>query len=201
MNNYHGDFGCLPPAFIADENGRPKHSWRVLILPYLEKTGIADSGDLKRLYDSYDFSEAWDGPNNRKLAQRMPLVYNCRNDPGRHNATTSYLVIIGEHSAFPGSRSVNLADIHDERSKTILVVETRNSGINWIEPKDYPIEELRLEPSKARDRQVGGNHPGGAYALFADRIVRPLNEGEFSSATLKSLATIDGGEILDRVPW
>ncbi len=56
MSNYHDDFGCLPPAFIADEKGRPKHSWRVLILPYLEKTGIADTGELKRLYESYKFS-------------------------------------------------------------------------------------------------------------------------------------------------
>jgi len=68
MHYYHDDFGCLPPAFIPDEQGNPKHGWRVLILPYLEKTGFYGTEGLKRLYQSYDFSEAWDGPHNRKLA-------------------------------------------------------------------------------------------------------------------------------------
>jgi len=200
MKYYHDDFGCLPPALIPDEKGRPKHSWRLLILPYLEKTGVADRGELKHLYESYDFSEPWDGLNNRKLVHRMPLVYDCRNDPGRRVSTTWYLVIIGEHSAFPGSRLVKLDDIRDEKSSTILGVETRNSGINWMEPKDYPIEELRFGPREALERQIGGNHLGGAYARFADRSVRFLTESEFGSENLKSLATIDGREKLDPLP-
>ena len=200
MSSYHDDFGCLPPAFIADEKGRPEHSWRVLILPYLEKIGVADKGELRHLYESYDFSEPWDGPTNRKLAHHMPLVYNCRNDPGRSASTTSYLVIIGEHSAFPGGRSVNFADIRDEKPSTILGVETSNSGINWMEPRDCPIEALRFGPREVHELHIGGNHPGGAYAWFADRAVRFLKESELSSETLKSLATIDGREKLDAVP-
>jgi len=200
MNSYHDDFGCLPPAFIPDEKGRPKHSWRVLILPYLEKTGIAYRGELKRLYESYDFSEAWDGPTNRKLTHQMPLVYDCRNDPGRRDSTTSYLAIIGEHSAFPGSRSVNLADIRDEKASTILGVETSNSGINWLEPRDCPNEALRFGPGEVHEPHIGGNHLGGAYAWFADRAVRFLKESEFSSESLESLATIDGGEKPGAIP-
>ena len=65
--------------------------------------------------------------------------------------------------------------------------------MNWMEPKDYPIEELRFGPREAVERQVGGNQRDGAYALFADRSVRFLEENEFSSQILKSLATIDGG--------
>ena len=34
------------------------HSWRVLLLPYLDRSD---------LYKAYDFTEPWDGPNNRKL--------------------------------------------------------------------------------------------------------------------------------------
>jgi hypothetical protein len=194
MNSYHDDFGCLPPAFITDEKGRPKHSWRVLILPYLEETSIGGEGELRNLYESYDFSEAWDGPTNRKLAHRMPLAYNCPNDPGRSDSTTSYVVIIGEHSAFLGSRSVNLADIRDEKSSTIFGLETSNSGINWMEPKDCPIDALRFRPREAHEPHIGGNHLAGAYAWFADWAVRLLKESDVSSETLKSLATIDGGE-------
>ena len=37
MHNYHDAWGSFPPAYIADEDGRPMHSWRVLLLPYLNK--------------------------------------------------------------------------------------------------------------------------------------------------------------------
>jgi hypothetical protein len=172
----------------------------VLILPYLAKAGGGE-GELKQLYESYDFSEPWDGLNNRKLAHRMPLVYGCGDDPGRRVSTTSYLVVIGEHSAFPGSRLIKLDDSRDEKSRTILVVETRKSGINWMEPRDYPIEELRFEAGKANERQIGGNHPGIAPALFADGSVRSLTENELKFGAVKAFATIDGREKLDPVPW
>ena len=34
---YHKENGQLPPAFIRDESGKPAHSWRVIILPYLAR--------------------------------------------------------------------------------------------------------------------------------------------------------------------
>src|SRR5262245_29474808 len=35
--NYREKYGTLPPAYIADEARRPMHSWRVLILPFLDQ--------------------------------------------------------------------------------------------------------------------------------------------------------------------
>src|SRR4051812_9073955 len=55
LHNYHEAYGCFPPAYIADKDGRPMHSWRVLILPYL---------DEKPLYLKYRFDEPWNGPHN-----------------------------------------------------------------------------------------------------------------------------------------
>ena len=197
MYAYHDEFGCLPPAYIPDENGRPKHSWRVLILPYLDKTGFADPGELKQLYESYDFAEPWDGPHNRKLAHRMPLVYGCRNDPGRRASNTCYLVISGKRTAFPGSRSTKLDDIHDGTDKTILAVEAGNFGIDWMEPKDYPIEELTFRRGQALGRRIGGDHLGGANAGFADGSVHFLKESKVSDDMFKALATIGGREEID----
>src|SRR5262245_18722891 len=45
--------GRLPPAYIADEHGKPMHSWRVLLLPYLEQQALSDK---------YRFDEPWNGP-------------------------------------------------------------------------------------------------------------------------------------------
>ena len=67
LHMYNEQYGSFPPAYIADENGNPKHGWRVLILPFL---------DEQALYDKYDFDEPWNGPNNSKLADSMPPVYS-----------------------------------------------------------------------------------------------------------------------------
>ncbi|MEZ6114117.1 MAG: DUF1559 domain-containing protein [Pirellulaceae bacterium] len=56
LHNYHDTFKSFPPAYIADANGRPMHSWRVLILPFMEQ---------RELYDQCRFDEPWDGPNNQ----------------------------------------------------------------------------------------------------------------------------------------
>ena len=45
---YEADHGQLPPAFVADASGKPMHSWRVYILPYLDEKG---------LYRQYRFEE------------------------------------------------------------------------------------------------------------------------------------------------
>src|SRR5260221_9789347 len=50
LHNYHGVWGSFPPPYIPDEQGRPKHSWRTLILPMF---------DQAPLYNKYRFDEPW----------------------------------------------------------------------------------------------------------------------------------------------
>ena len=75
MLNYENANGHFPPAYVADEKGRPMHSWRVLILPYLEE------GEL---YKQYNMNEPWDSPHNRTLAAKMPKVYRCPTSRSRN---------------------------------------------------------------------------------------------------------------------
>ncbi len=37
LHNYCDVYGVLPPAHVDDEHGRPMHSWRVLILPFINE--------------------------------------------------------------------------------------------------------------------------------------------------------------------
>src|SRR4051812_23237564 len=37
LHSYHEMYGCFPPAYIADSDGKPMHSWRVLILPFIDQ--------------------------------------------------------------------------------------------------------------------------------------------------------------------
>ena len=104
LENYQAAYAVFPPAFIADENGKPMHSWRVLILPFLEQ---------QALYDQYDFGEPWDGPNNIKLLGKMPPFFRCpSSSPGPAASTaTSFVVITGPGTMFPGAESIRRASL------------------------------------------------------------------------------------------
>ncbi|MEX0713888.1 MAG: DUF1559 domain-containing protein [Pirellulales bacterium] len=182
--NYHDHYGSLPPAFIADENGRPMHSWRVLLLPYLEQ---------KSLYDQYDFNEPWDGPNNSRLAASMPAIYTCPSDdssPGQ--GITSYVVVAGQGTAFDGSKAAAFRDIGDGVANTVLVVESSGTQINWLEPRDLDLNQMNFVINGG-PTEISSNHVGRANALFADGSVHSLSD-TLPPQTVQGLLTIQGGE-------
>ena len=93
MQGYHQNYGCFPPAFVADKQGKPKHSWRVLILPFLGE---------QELYSKYRFDEPWNGPHNMALVLQMPKVYRCPSDYDDDRSRTSYAMIVGPHAVSNG---------------------------------------------------------------------------------------------------
>ena len=134
LHNYHQVNGCFPPAYIADKNGKPMHSWRVLILPYLE-------GDA--LYKQYNFNEPWDGPNNKQLLAARPRIYACSCDRSaymQHATCTSYVAVVGSNAVWPGKEPGRIPKI---LSETIMLVETSDDHIPWTEPRDLDLDSLR----------------------------------------------------------
>ena len=130
LHNYESDYGRFPPACITDDQGQPLHSWRVLLLPYLE-------GSV--LYEAYDFNEPWDGPNNRKLADVALRTFSCPVEADKPVTTTSYVAVVGPHTAWPGAQPSRFDDFTDGTSNTLLVVEVKGSGIHWMEPRDLHV--------------------------------------------------------------
>jgi hypothetical protein len=129
LHAYHDIYRTFPPAYVADERGQPMHSWRVLILPYLEHL---------TLYEAYRFDEPWDGPNNRLLASQMPPTYRC---PGHHgdragSTVTTYLAVVGPQSAWLGSAPTSLAQFTGGTSNAVLVIESDPHRVHWMEPRD-----------------------------------------------------------------
>ena len=187
--NYEAAYGCFPPAYIADERGRPMHSWRVLILPYMEQ---------QPLYDKYDLNEAWDGPNNRKLAKDIPSVYGCPSDANRSNVSTftNYVAVVGPQTAWPGAKPVKIADITDGTSRTILVVEVANSGIHWMEPRDLDFTQMIHAVNPKAGRGISSEHAGGANVALVDGSVHFLSE-DLPSESLRALLTRAGAEAVD----
>jgi hypothetical protein len=138
LHNYAQFYKSFPPAYIADKDGRPMHSWRVLILPYIEQD---------ELYKQYNFNEPWDGPNNKKLLKARPYVYACPDDeknfltPGA--TSTNYVAVVGADAAWHGATPRNFADFRGKTSETIMIVEVADVDIPWTEPKDVSLEVPR----------------------------------------------------------
>jgi WD40 repeat protein len=100
LHKYHQTHQHLPPAVIYGPNGKPWHSWRVLILKELGHPDI---------YDEYDFRVPWDDPKNAGVLSKMPEIYL---DPASENAQdtyTRYSVITGKSTAFPTRNHAPLA--------------------------------------------------------------------------------------------
>jgi type II secretory pathway pseudopilin PulG len=60
LYNYEADYHAFPPAYTVDADGKPLHSWRTLILPYL---------DQQPLYARIDLSKPWDDPANARRSK------------------------------------------------------------------------------------------------------------------------------------
>lgn len=166
LHNYHGQYGSFPPAHIADEAGRPMHSWRVLILPQL---------DHQALYDRYRFDEPWDGPNNRQLASSMPKVFECWKHESTGNTFTSYAGVFGPHSVFRPGTAVAIDEITDDLSRTAMVGEIQTGRIHWMEPVDVDVE---THPTLGDPAGFSSLHrDDGIHILFADGGVQNLPIG------------------------
>src|SRR5262249_51846003 len=84
LYHYEQAHKALPPAYTVDESGRPLHSWRTLILPYLEQ---------ESLYQTIDLAKPWNDPANAKALKTIPSVFRCPEMAGPQN-TTTYLAIV-----------------------------------------------------------------------------------------------------------
>lgn len=159
------------------------HSWRVLLLPFL------DGNDL---YEQYDFSQPWNSEANLRLAEKMPPVYAFHGErkPGR--VTTNYLAVIGETTAWPGGRSRKYDDVTDGTSNTILVIENLDANVHWMEPRDFQLDTINLKINSPDG--VSSKYLTPAAAML-DGSVAGLDE-DLSPDTFRALLTADGGEPL-----
>jgi hypothetical protein len=129
LRNFAEDSGEFPPLASRDDKGRPLLSWRALLLPYLDGT---------KVFDDLDQSEAWDSPNNLEIARRASSSIGNRfrspNDVSRDGNSTSFIAIDFSSSDFPKGH---------KGGRRIIVVEVHDSGINWMEPRDLPFDEIQ----------------------------------------------------------
>jgi hypothetical protein len=161
LSNYQEAWGSFPPACVADASGKPMHSWRVLILPFLM--------DLdERISIRYNFSEPWDSPHNLKFAQEViPFPFVCPEHPGgpRQSPRTSYLAITGPGTAFPGANAARV-DVNDPTTAGMLcVAESVDAPILWTEPRDLEVTTLGFGARGASPPSLSSPHLRGGPAV------------------------------------
>jgi prepilin-type processing-associated H-X9-DG protein len=180
LHNYHDDYGAFPPAITYDEEGRPLHSWRTLILPYV---------DHAPLYESIDLSKPWDHPDNAAAAKTCPYPYRCPNAAGTPANCTTYVAIVSTTAAFHPTESRRLDDFSDPTENTLMVIEvSEDDAVPWMAPQD---SDGGWVLSFSPDTKLP--HEGGVSALFADGSVLFLS-AELRDATRRAILTIAGGD-------
>jgi hypothetical protein len=185
LHSYEMVNGHLPPRYLADHDGAPIHSWRVLILLYLGKS---------ELYTSYDMKEPWNGPNNRRLLGSIPTVYRHPDDQDPSSTATRILALAGPDTAFPGASGISSKDVTDGLRNTLFLVEVPlGMEVPWTAPQDLDSALLLNVVRNPAGKRPQSN---GVECLFGDGTVRSLTEAA-SPSVLNSIRSIAGGEPVD----
>lgn len=188
LQRYEAEHGHFPPACVTDDVGHPMHSWRVLILPYLEE---------HELYEQYNFEEAWDSPVNAVLWDKPPRVFRCASHGhhGEHRGehTTNYVLITGKGSAFDGEHVSTLEDFADGTKTTLLVTEVNQESVPWTAPRDLDARDFAAafgDPLPSYET----NHSGDVIVVgFADGHAAAMYRGIDRDA-VSALTTMSAGD-------
>lgn len=163
--------GRFPPA------PGQKHSWRVLLLPYL--------GHAEQLA-KFSLQEAWDSPANTAAAKDVPPVYQS---PWRMDQLTCFLAPLGQNTVLASPVGVETARLNDKWSSIIelLMVEDLHA-VPWSKPADFVL-------AASGDRPTGdlGRDRTGYLVALADGQVRWL-PASVPGPSVRSLLTIGGDE-------
>jgi hypothetical protein len=160
-----------------DATGRPLHSWRTLILPFLEQ---------ETLYQTIDLSKPWNDLANAKALKSDVPVFRCPEAVGPRN-TTTYLAIVAPNCFFNPIGSRRFAEVTDAYGSTLMVIEAGEEiAVAWMAPVDAD-EFLVLSLGKSTKL----HHAGGTNACCVDGSVKFLKAG-IPAKQVRALISISG---------
>jgi hypothetical protein len=190
LHNYHDALGALPPLYSVDANGKPLHSWRTMILPFIEQAA---------LFDQIRFNEPWDSEHNKQFHNFVVPVYRCPSNPltQQPGKNCIYSAVAGEGlrpAIAVNQHRDNLAWLADGTSNTLAVVEVKEPFC-WMDPTaDVTLEQL-LKGINAADGRAGSFHVGGMNVGVFDGAVRFITNG-IDKEVLQNFAKPNSGKSL-----
>jgi len=126
LKSYHADYGAFPPPRYQCASEGYTHSWRVLLLPYL---------DLHEVYERYRFDEPWNSPHNTKLADSLreaPAFFRSPFGSQAPSMSTDFVAV--DPSSGPPSKTHVFTVLADDSQ--FCLAEAPNSQIHWMAPRD-----------------------------------------------------------------
>lgn len=187
---------------FSPNTGTPTISWRVTLLPYLH---------AQELSDGYDPTQVWDAPPNHKVGQREPAPFRCsfHHEDNRLGdlACTDYALLTGLGTIFPTPKSVlDLSQIGDGISNTILAVECSGLRIPWTEPRDVDVSRVHmtideLGPDSGSPSILSSYHTNpsrefrSVHVLMADGSVRSIDPKDTDPEVIRKLTTAKGNDM------
>jgi len=182
MHNFHDVHKHFPIADGAGSDGKPKLSWRVHILPFIEEHA---------LFQQFHLDEPWDSEHNKKLIESMPAIYRTPGSRLHQKHMTNYLTVRGKDMAFPPATKTSMAHLRDGTSNTAMVLEVSDErAVIWTKPDDF--EPDKDDPLKG----VVGLRDGKFLVVFADGSVRTLS-ASLNKDAVRAMFTRDGGEVVE----
>jgi hypothetical protein len=180
LHNYHDTFRSFPPPISTDADGKPMHSWRVLISPYLVSSPF---------HGNYDISEPWNSQKNLTVANQHPLrIWTCPSARQPHDYRfTNYVMIVGKERTGPSG----------SHPDAIIVAEIADSDIPWTEPRDLNFDEMSFKINDKSKPSISSHHVHGAMAVYADGSVHFLDEST-DPDEMRALLTANVEDASDR---
>jgi Protein of unknown function (DUF1559) len=129
---YHDTHGSMPPAYTVDSHGHRMHSWRVLILPFMEQGALCNKIKL---------DEPWNSTHNKGLLSHRPSVFSCPSS-GSGGTHTDYLAVVGKSTVWPGAAPSRMSEWKGHIRDALLLVEYADSDIQWMEPRDLSSDPV-----------------------------------------------------------
>lgn len=180
LHNYADTYGALPPAFTVNDTGERLHSWRTLILPFLEQ---------RPLYETIDLAKPWNDPVNAAALATPVFVYQCPSATIPPTYTT-YLGMVGEGLLLHPHRPRRLAEVTDGIGETAMVIEVdEDQAVPWMSPED--TDETFLI---SLDPKFKLSHEPGTHVALADGSVRWISQETHQIESRRALGTIAGGD-------
>ena len=177
LHNFHDVNRTFPAAINVkrDDAETKPYSWRVAILPYMGE---------EELYNQYRFDEDWDSEDNLKVLKKMPAAF--RDPQAKEDATeTPYLALIGPETVI-GDEPVQIRDILDGTSNTIMLVETKKM-VPWTKPEDIAYSAEVMLP------ELKPVYEDGFQTVLANGSVY-LVPKDTDEKTWRAMTTRKGGE-------